>query len=131
MSLWKRDHNCEASGSVFFFLFPFARLEASKSEIENIYYSLEVSGGKWQIYKFGIPLEITLLSRPFTVLREFLAILNELKLEETIQRINTYYMVYVVFIYFEKNIKKILIVSQILALLFLLVGQGGVNNTPY
>lgn len=80
---------------------------------------------------FGIPLEITLLSRPFTVLREFLAILNELKLEETIQRINTYYMVYVVFIYFEKNIKKNLIVSQILALLFLLVGQGGVNNTPY
>lgn len=52
---------------------------------------------------FGIPLETTLLSRFFTVLREFLAILNEEKLEETIQEINAYYMVHIFFIYLEKR----------------------------
>lgn len=56
--------------------------------------------------RFGIPLETTLLSRPFTMLREYLAILNEEKLEETIQRINAYYMVYVFLTYFEIKHKK-------------------------
>lgn len=37
------------------------------------------------------------------MLRELLTILNEEKLEETIQEINAYYMV---FIYFETNRKK-------------------------
>lgn len=40
------------------------------------------------------------------MLREFLAILNEEKLEETIQEINAYYIVHIFFIYLEKNIKK-------------------------